>query len=443
MAEQPAFNEEEWSIVLRYSARVQELSLHSAEDEFSHKFLESVWFRTTPLFPNLRKLDWGCGEYTPLTLIRLLISPSLVDLRVWLSGTHENYTSVLAFLESHHTLCPNLKSLQLPNASGFKIAVSRAICRFRNLEVLECDYIDEAALTHVSRFHCLRKFTSHHSFLRPGGWERIAGYGTPGHAPFENLRVLKLTLGDLLSFIPCLKSHSQPFEEVFFRVTSFAPPEAVHELFSVLCSVTRRATLRHITLITQSRRGMTVEEAEASIYQVDFQVLSPLMTLNLHMLDINLEVPISLNDNELVGLVQGWPHLECLNLNRRGTRNSVPPPLRFTTLRGLLLVLARCPRLHELGMNLDATSIPLLPDEEASIRNTAVTSLSVGACSPIRRPAGVAHFLLKHLPSLVKIHTWFYDGKWSKVEWYIRRICGLEDSSPESSESEMRVQNHQ
>ena len=433
MAEQPAFNDEEWSIVLRYSPRVQEL-LVTFEDGFSHKILRSVWFRTTLLLPNLRKLDWGCrpGNHARLTLIRLLLSPSLVDLRVWLSVTndHTSVLVVLAFLESYHALCPNLKSLQFRNASGLTTVVSRAICRLTNLEVLECDYIDEAALTHVSQSRCLRRFTIHHFDLRPGVWERIAGYGIPDHAPFENLRVLKLTLGErnLPSFIPCLKSHSQPFEEVFFKIDSYAAPEVVvvHELFTALCSVTRRATLRHITLI--GCRGMTVEEAEASAYQAGFQVLSPLMTLlNLHMLDINLNVPISLNDDELVRLVQGWPHLECLYLDQNAECYLVPS-LRLTTLRGLLLVLARCPRLYKLGMNLDATSIPLLSSEEALIRNTAVTSLLVGTCSPIQGPAGVAHFLLEHLPSLVKVRTWSCNGTWHKVEWHIQRIRGgLED----------------
>ena len=438
--------------MLRYSPRVQELALKG--DGFSHKILESVWFRTTVLFPNLRKLKWSCSQPGPLILIRLLLSPSLVDLCVWLSVAYGNHTSVLGFLESHHTLCPNLKSLQFHSAldtRGLTTVVSRAICRFTNLEVLECDHIDEAALTHVSQSRCLRRFTSHHFYLQPGGWERIAGYGTPDHPPFENLRALKLKLGDLSSFIPCLKSHSQPFEEVSFDIRSFAPPEVIHELFTALCSVTRRATLRHITLFVPT---VTVEEAEESTYRADFQVLSPLATLNLHELDINIGIPISLNDDELVRLVQGWPHLECLNLNQHGVWYFVPS-LRFPTLRGLVLVLARCPRLYELGMSFDATSIPSLSDEEALIRNTAITMLSVSA-SPIRWPAIVAHFLLEHLPSLVNVEKWLsscmwtnvdpvnartnwlaLERMWRKVEWHIRRIRGLEHSGPESSESEI------
>ena len=157
--------------------------------------------------------------------------------------TNGNHTSVFAFLESHHTLCPNLKSLQFPNTNYLTTVVSRAISRFPDLEVLECDYIDEAALAHFSQSRCLQRFSSYFFYHQPGGLERIAGYGTPDHAPFGNLRVLELKLGDLPSFIPCLKSHSQPFEEVSFENCSFTPPEAVHGLFTALCSVLRRATL--------------------------------------------------------------------------------------------------------------------------------------------------------------------------------------------------------
>ena len=66
-------------------------------------------------------------------------------------------------------------------------------------------------------------------------------------------------------------------------------------------------------------------------------------------------------------------------------------------------------------MSFDATSIPSLSDEEALIRNTAITILSV-SCSPIRGPAGVAHFLLEHIPSLIEIRKWVHPRLWIKVD---------------------------
>lgn len=433
--------------MLRYAPRIQELTLD--EDALSLKILQSSWFRTTLLLPNLRKLHWRYNDYTVLTSIRLLLNPSLVHLHV--PQKIGNNASVLAFLESFHTFSPNIKSLQIHHASDLATMVSRVISRLPNLEFLDCNYIDEAALIHVSRSRRLQKFCSILFYHQPDGLEQIAGYGTPDRSPFENVRFLDLKLGDLASIIPCLKAHHQPFEEVSFEIYRFTPPKAFHDFFAALSSVTRRRTLRRITL---SATYWTLEEALKCDDLVDFQVLSPLATLNLDKLDVDIKVPISLNDDELVQLVQGWPRLECLSLNRYAGWYFVPS-LQFPTLRGLSLVLARCPKLSELALSWDATNIPSLSDEEASVRNTAITKFAV-ACSPIGGPtARVARFLLERLPSLVEIPTSVYPrmwmkvdsanmhmkdsaltSMWRKVEWHIQRIRGLECSSSEFSESE-------
>lgn len=103
---QPLFNEEEWSIVRCYAPCIQELTLRGPRDDFFVKILQLMWFRATLLLSNLHKLNWLCNDYTVLPSNCLLLSPSLVHLRMWL----RNHISVLVFVESYHTLCPNLKS---------------------------------------------------------------------------------------------------------------------------------------------------------------------------------------------------------------------------------------------------------------------------------------------------------------------------------------------
>ncbi|KAG6381571.1 hypothetical protein JVT61DRAFT_165 [Boletus reticuloceps] len=133
--ETPPFNGKEWNVVLlRYSLRVQELTLE--HDELSLKILHSLWFHTTLLLPNLCSLLWLYRDYTAFASIRLLLSPSLAYLDTWVDdGDH---TSVLAFLESYHILCPNLKSLCLNHSHRFPRvtdAISRAITRSPKLNV--------------------------------------------------------------------------------------------------------------------------------------------------------------------------------------------------------------------------------------------------------------------------------------------------------------------
>jgi hypothetical protein len=409
------------------------------------KILQSLWFRTTLLLPNLRKLHWIYEDYTAIASIRLLLSPSLVHLHVWLdAGDH---SSVLGFLECYQALCPNLKSLHLGHLCRFPhvtAAISRAISRSQNLESLGCDPINEAALIHIAESRCLKKFSASLLNYQPKNLRKLAGYGTPDHPPFENLRVLELRIEDLSSIIPYLTSHHQPFEEVSFDFRMLPASEVFHEFFTALSSPTRQKTLRRIRLLCLGLRKHGIVPSQL----VNFQVLSPLTTFNLHAFDVNINNPVSLNDDELVRLVQGWPELETFNFNQSSGWDCLPS-FEIPTLRGLLLLLARCPKLRDLGLCVDAMNIPSLSEDELSIRNTAIARLSVGN-SPIEEPvARVAHFLMEHLPSLIALPAWTslsgksvslaYRRMWRDVGVEIREILGL-GSSSESGDSDLEME---
>ncbi|KAG6381572.1 hypothetical protein JVT61DRAFT_166 [Boletus reticuloceps] len=406
----PAFDEAEWNIVLRYAPRVQELTLN--HDQLSVKILQSLWFRTTLLLPNLRKLyQWACGGYTALASIRLLLNPSLVHLDMWVDDSDP---TIMAFLESYHTLCPNIKSLvlgHLGHSPQVSAAVSRAITRLPNLERLVCNGINEAALIHVTQSHRLKKLSTSLLNHQPDTLRRLAGYGTPNHPPFKNLRILgRLEIEDLSSITPYLTSQHQPFEEVDFFLQM---PHAA-ELFD--------GSYFPPPIILDVGYSPSLST---------FQVLSPLVTLNLHVFSVVIPNPISLNDDEFAQLVQGWPELETLEFNQHSEHNYLPP-LQFPTLRGLLLLLAQCPKLHgRVGLSVDARNIPQLSVDESLICNTTITELSL-LNSPIQEPVTiVVHFLLKHLPSLTRISGpgWGiligqpnYPRMWMKVDKEIKQI---------------------
>ncbi|KAG9312666.1 hypothetical protein JVU11DRAFT_7082 [Chiua virens] len=380
------FNEEEWSIVLHYAPRVQELTVSSADT----KILQAVWFCTTLLLPNLRKLHWSDND---IAQIRLMLSPSLVNLYVWLDdGDH---TSILGFLEHYHKFCPNVKSLYFnhldQNLSPLAVAaISRAISRSSELEVLTCHEINEDTITHLIQSHRLKKLFARLHHHHPDNLRRLAGYSALGYTPFQNLRALDLYVQDISSVTPYLHSTHQPFEELSIEFLLITPPEDFHEFFSALNSSMRRQTLRHIRLV---HSGPDI----INTMQLSFELLNPLLAFSLRTLDLNLTNPISLNDGELVQLAQAWPDLEQLNLNQYNVRS----PFCLPSLRGLLLMLARCPKLHTLGLCVDARTIPVLTAEESAIRNVLIQTLGL-SYSPIARPVveGVAHFLLDHLPSL-------------------------------------------
>ena len=255
-----------------------------------------------------------------------LIVPSLI-----------NHSSVLGLLKCLHTLCPNLKALHVEHLDRHPYvtaAISRAISRFPSLETLCCDPIDEAELICVAESRCLKKFSASLLNHQPDNLRRLAGCSTPDRPPFENLRVLELSVEDLSSIIPFLRSQHQPFEEVSFDFRAFTTLEVFHEFFTALSSPTHCRTLRRIRLLSAQLRVHEIFSPP-----VNFQVLSPLMAFNLYRFTFDINNSISLNDDELVWLVQAWPELETFNFDQLG-RWDYLPSFQIPTLRGLLLLLA-------------------------------------------------------------------------------------------------------
>ena len=238
----------------------------------------------------------------------------------------------MGFLQYYNILCPNLQSLQInwhrSNCSHIRAAVSCAISRTQSLKALSAgDFLAEAH--------------------RPVDLKRFI-YGTP---PFENLRTLILYFPDLSSIIPYLGSHSQPSEYISFRLDIAPTHEVLVEFFTALGSTTRQRTLRRIRLSMEASK-----EQPMPLQAIDFQVLSLLMRFNLHALDVDLRNPIILIDDELAHLVQAWPDLEMFYLNEFGLGDQSTS--NIPTLKGLLLVIERCPKLRGLGLCVDAADVP-------------------------------------------------------------------------------------
>ena len=385
-------------------------------DALSLKVLQSLWFRTTLLLPNLKKLEWKCdGDQSKITLIRLLLSPSLVHLHVCLG--YGDHPSLMGFLECYHILCPNLESLHFSHSGLFPCvitAVSRAVSRTQNLKALSCDFLVEVTLMRIASSRQLESLEASLLDYQPHDLRRLAALG---NLPFENLRTLKLRFLDLSSITPYLRSHCQPFEYVSFEFEIAPTHEVLREFFTALASTTRRRTLRRIRLFVESW-----DEQPIPSQAIDFQLLSLLTSFNLHEFNVNMINPVTLTDDELVYLVQAWPDLEMFYLNENwwGYHSTSNIP----TLKGLLHVIERCPKLRGLGLCVDARHVPSLSDAESSICNRAITMLWL-ADSPIEEPAveRVAQFLLDHFKELRGVFDVSHGHRdiWKLVDGLIRQ----------------------
>ncbi|KIJ61998.1 hypothetical protein HYDPIDRAFT_30819 [Hydnomerulius pinastri MD-312] len=417
------FSDEEWGVLQRYVPRVQELTVDKWSEEWSLKILRSLMFCTTPLLPNLRQLRWVCGQEADVVYIRPLLSPTITYLDVTF-GYYDTGTA-LPFLQSCHRLCPNLNSIRFRyEHQHMATEVSRAICRAQNLESIDCGLIDVAAFTHIAQSLTLKSLSAWLPNDRSDRLENLramrdlAWHSSHDLVPFRNVKVINLHIEDLSFMIPLLQPHNQLFNNISLTFHVVPTTVILHAFFSALGSTPRQGSVRRVEL-----RQLTTLDANIDRHYepLIYDSLCPLLSFpHLRELVLELDNPVSLNDEELMMLARAWPRLEVFKINcRSGWRvHSSANPL---TLKGLVSLLRLCPMLCELGLSLDVRDVPLpsidpralqvldSPSSEAQqgpwgVRNTSVTLLQLSD-SPIKDPALVATFLAEILPSLEAVVT--------------------------------------
>ncbi|KIJ62013.1 hypothetical protein HYDPIDRAFT_30833 [Hydnomerulius pinastri MD-312] len=427
----PPFSDEEWRTLQRYTPRVRELTIDKRSEELCFKVLRSLVFRTTLLLPNLRRLRFLCRENAAMAYIRPLLTPTITHLDVSFGVGYGSV--VLDFLQGYHTLCPNLTSIRF-HYQGMNTKISTAICRAQSLESIDCGLIDDTALTHIARSLTLKKFSTQlyhidsHRILRD-----IARDNSPDLPPFRNVKVINLHLGDLSFIIPFLKPHHQSFTDV--SLTFFVTPTTaiLHSFFSALGSSTRQGSVRRVHLLQVHQSELDRRWVRPDHWQpLTYDSLCPLQSFTcLRELVLELDNPVSLEEENLMMLARAWPRLEVLQVNyRSGWRvDSSTDPV---TLNGLVSLLRLCPMLCTLGLSFDAREVPLpsldplastlqvpVPPSEPSeasaqqglwgIRNTRLKILNVSD-SPIKDPTSVARFLAEVFPSLIEVGIRNFHG---------------------------------
>ncbi|KIJ59419.1 hypothetical protein HYDPIDRAFT_56342, partial [Hydnomerulius pinastri MD-312] len=125
----------------------------------------------------------------------------------------------------------------------------------------------------------------------------------------------------------------------------------------------------------------------------------PLLQLrSLAHMEINVQCTICLNNAAITEMAKAWPSLEFLYLNFAGW--TVPSEI---TPVGFISLLTHCPKLKDLGIVVDFTSVPeQLP---ALPLNTAIEQYEAGT-SPIEKPEAVAEFLACIMPNLKAVVGW-------------------------------------
>ncbi|KIJ62001.1 hypothetical protein HYDPIDRAFT_115152 [Hydnomerulius pinastri MD-312] len=423
----PPFSDKDWIILQRYTPRVRELTLGmeaygSWSENLSLKVLQYLMFSATKLLPNLSQLHWSCNVSTVMVYLRPLLTPTLTHLDISFGDVGDG--AVLALLRGYHTLCPNLKSFRVNcQQNQYTDAISQAICQPLNLESIDCDLIDAAAFTHLAQSATLKTLSARlvkQSFDTSEGHRIMTGlarYSSPDLPPFRNVKVIDLHIEDLPFMIPLLRPHHQSFNNISLTFRVVPTTAILHAFFSTLGSTPRRGSVRRIEL--RQRTTLHRNTHHGHYQPLTYDSLCPLLSFpHLRELVLELDNPVSLNDEELMMLACNWPRLEVLKVNcRSGWRvDSSACPV---TLKGLVSLLRLCPMLCELGLSLDARDIPLPSIDLCAlqviapawsgahqgswgIRNTKITMLYLSD-SPLEDPTSVTTFLTEVLASLRKV----------------------------------------
>jgi len=161
-----------------------------------------------------------------------------------------------------------------------------------------------------------------------------------------------------------------------------------------------------LTSVTITGENPSLAMRPREIFHPDQETLSPLLSLsNLTHLQLEPYRGFDIGDDMLRHLSLAFPHLYSLIL---GSLTFLWPIPSRITLIGLIPLIANCPKLHHLGIVIDAT---IIPDTFifSPTQNTNIKTLQVG-CSRISSLIGVtvAPFLMDLFPNVTGIvHGWY------------------------------------
>ena len=399
----------DWEIFFRYSSRIRTLFKSVGPEILTEcsSLGDDVIFALSnpptygPLIPYLKTLYWDKPNRKYASLLRLLLTPSLVSLS--LSGCALRSPEV-SILTSIGTICPTLKSLyilshkafaSILDAKGEKI-LSEALLYLRSLESLSCPALDEAAIVHLSHLPLLTELSF--ELQIDFQLEKVRPFiAPPAFASINSLTLNASALSTLTSLLELMRFKPG---KVSFVVASTPTPDALRLFFLALTSACGSEELTRISLTTSSERQRSVPPQ-----QVTLSTFQSLLALpNIHSFEFDVPWDMALDDQAITTLTKRWPKLTALSLNAKsgwGITSRV-------THRGLVTLLSHCPALFELALAIDFSEIDVVEMPETRPGDGVANDKCLIAnfvTSAIMFPITIAAFLSDVCPELEAIKS--------------------------------------
>jgi hypothetical protein len=437
----------DWEIFFRYSSRIRHLSKSVGSELLTQcsNLGDDVIFALSnpptygPLVPYLKTLRWDKPNRKYASLLRLLLTPSLVSLSLPCCALRSPEVSILT---SIGTTCPSLKSLSIvPHESLGNLfdakcekILSQALLYLHSLESLVCHALDEAAIVHLSRLPFLVELSF--ELQLDFQLEKVRPYIAP--PAFASIYSLTLRANALSTLTSLLEPMRFKPGTVSFVVASTPTPDALRLFFLALASACGSEQLTRISLTTSSKRQRAVPHEQVTL--TTFQSLLALP--NIHAFEFEAPCDIALDDHAITTLTKHWPKLTVLSLNAKsgwGITSRV-------THQGLITLLSRCAALIELALAIDFSQVDVphaeVPDSRPGDGVTNDKCLIANfVTSAIIFPITIAAFLSDVCPELEAVSSSWNHGmlgpdvdldevdtfreRWEEVGDYLPAFCAV------------------
>jgi hypothetical protein len=329
----------------------------------------------SPLLPNLRHLTCIRNSFQSSILF---FSPSLVTVDLigkhdWTHDVAEEETDAVVHMLAHIT--PQLKSLFC--FGHISVDLSRFIAsNFPALEIFSLgdSYAGSEAVLTSASLPALKQLR-----ISPGGERMVDANNIDVRS--QTLRELhfNFTISEASVILNAVRHCA--IEVIIFRSWVIPSQEWLMAFQGIRSPLWQN--LRILKVDIHSRH----EDQHGPLSQFTYNILAPLSALErCETIEIRSNRPIHISDEDHKALATSWPYIQMLRLVRGGitydlsTNNGVPT----ATIESLRHYARNCPRLHTLGISINASTGHVPPVDESGMIQYALTKLEIGV-SPISR----------------------------------------------------------
>ncbi|KAJ7606354.1 hypothetical protein DFH06DRAFT_243122 [Mycena polygramma] len=400
----------EWERVFTYSRRVKLFRCRDGNGNPGGPDVMEVYKTLSQSIPggypmpNVETLIWRHGLPTSSDFITLFLGPRVTSVNF--RASQVELSPILAALEPRRT---SLLSVSLRDVySGYPVSARSHLSEFIRgltcLKHLSVGTLDWEVLIHLGRLTTLESLRT----CLPVA-ETFPGLTVGNMFPNISSATLYVVDGGLMSaLIAVVRSwDNPPLESFTIRLFECADMERLGELYETIAA---HCNHRHLQEL-----DVSIRQSSPATFVHPRNIFRPLYRFT-HLRTVWIGVPdgYDLDDAALSDMARASPHLEQLSLW------SANPYRSRCTLLALYFLSQCCPCLERVGMELDATHVPMLP--AMRVRQEALTNLDV-ACSPVSDAPSVAAFISLLFSNLRKVQcNWNndYNERWTEVSLAVK-----------------------